>query len=983
MTELPYPVGWWPLESSYKGTDVTGNGNHATLSSELYPTQGPFGGKNDAYALAGTINSHIVIPNNGKLDVRYSYTFTAYFMPKGGNGPLFDYDTDDPSHTWGFHIWNHADPNNLGVYHFDRSFVNRGSTSVSFFADSVWSHLAITYDYASNQVFYYRNGVLVHSWNPTQQELATAGSKIRIGYKPYDNGANYLTKGRISCIKLYNVALSQHDIKRTMRRCTPEGSTELDTHPLPVGWWPLDAAHGSHDVTGHGNEATMSGLTYVTGPHGDNNGAVRLAGSMDSYIELPNNGYLDTRFSQTFMAWINIDSTTTTAPVFQFDFPTQADGWGYLAMWLHPDTNSYYVAFRRRTDGWGNEASATHGSYFLHDQWIHVAVTYDYTTGVHTVYRDGELFGTNSVGQYELSTQYFVRIGAKNATYNDHRFLKADISCVKLYDVALSEYQIKKAMDICSPENILGFTEGEVQPRPVGMWHLNQQYGANDVSGNENHGIVGSDVTYAPGPKNEPNGAFVFCNTADCNVTIPQNLALDVRRSMTWSVDMYPEDSSTNMLFLSWKMVGGNTAHGPHFYVQQDNKFGALLHKRIDSAGSTQGSSATSPSVLFERHKWVSLAFTYDQDTGIGTLWMDGEVKFSADFGQWDLGTQYDLLIGTGTSATHRFIGRMSCLQLYDVALSRSQIITGRQLCQLLQGFPNPVAFWPLETRYHELDLSGNGNNIMKYGVTPAKGLKEEDDGSIGFPTDSYIEVSNNGSLDIRYSFTFLGYVYSSSSSTEGPIFNFEHENASSGGFGTHVMQIGNTDILVRLGYRDGTLGPWYNVSGVLDVDTWTYIGWTYSFGSGMAVIYKNGYEVASSYFGSVEHSTMGALRMGKTAGDSRSFTGRLKCMQLYDRALNSTEVKKSMNICGSKEKSAQYFKSPVAPGRGLPGFLALSTKTTSSLLRCTEFCNREITASLSTLRANPASVRSHRTTRSLTEHMPLRILEAITFIMN
>ena len=44
----------------------------------------------------------------------------------------------------------------------------------------------------------------------------------------------------------------------------------------------------------------------------------------------------------------------------------------------------------------------------------------------------------------------------------------------------------------------------------VGYWPLNSRYGTQDISGNNNHGVVHGNVPLASGPKHESNSAYRF-----------------------------------------------------------------------------------------------------------------------------------------------------------------------------------------------------------------------------------------------------------------------------------------------------------------------------------------------------------------------------------------------------------------------------------------------------------------------------------------
>ncbi|XP_078662077.1 macrophage mannose receptor 1-like [Branchiostoma floridae x Branchiostoma belcheri] len=84
------PVAVWPLDAKYGASDATGNGNDGTATgTQLAP--GPYGNADGAFLFSGASNSYVHIPNDGQLDVQYSYTILAHIYPTGQAGPIFRY----------------------------------------------------------------------------------------------------------------------------------------------------------------------------------------------------------------------------------------------------------------------------------------------------------------------------------------------------------------------------------------------------------------------------------------------------------------------------------------------------------------------------------------------------------------------------------------------------------------------------------------------------------------------------------------------------------------------------------------------------------------------------------------------------------------------------------------------------------------------------------------------------------------------------
>ena len=84
---------------------------------------------------------------------------------------------------------------------------------------------------------------------------------------------------------------------------------------------------------------------------------------------------------------------------------------------------------------WTNQPLATH-------QWHYVGASYDYTTGMASIWANGVRVLEKSIGAgITLGTQDNVRVGVRA---KDPRYLTARIAAMQFYDVALTAMQINK-----------------------------------------------------------------------------------------------------------------------------------------------------------------------------------------------------------------------------------------------------------------------------------------------------------------------------------------------------------------------------------------------------------------------------------------------------------------------------------------------------------------------------------------------------------
>ena len=78
--------------------------------------------------------------------------------------------------------------------------------------------------------------------------------------------------------------------------------------------------------------------------------------------------------------------------------------------------------------------------------WNWVAASYDKNTGYARLYVDSRISAERNLGRIKLATNYPVRMGAR---IGDRRFFRGKITCLQLFNVALTSRQIRAARKNC------------------------------------------------------------------------------------------------------------------------------------------------------------------------------------------------------------------------------------------------------------------------------------------------------------------------------------------------------------------------------------------------------------------------------------------------------------------------------------------------------------------------------------------------------
>lgn len=211
-------------------------------------------------------------------------------------------------------------------------------------------------------------------------------------------------------------------------------SSEL---PLLVAIFPLDKESKTKDITKNNPPGIPSNVRPAPGPDGRPDGSTLFFGSTNSYIEFPNNGQLDTRRSMTILAWVYHNGRS--GPIFNYD----RRGFG-VHLWM-AGPRVLFVRFVRRSHR-STSSVATYSKKPRYRAWNYIGATYNYNTGVATLWLNSRPVARQSIGRFDLATNYPVRMGAR---IGDRRAFRGKIACLQVYSVALTAKQIRGARKRC------------------------------------------------------------------------------------------------------------------------------------------------------------------------------------------------------------------------------------------------------------------------------------------------------------------------------------------------------------------------------------------------------------------------------------------------------------------------------------------------------------------------------------------------------
>ena len=203
-----------------------------------------------------------------------------------------------------------------------------------------------------------------------------------------------------------------------------------------VAVYQLNSASKNRDISGYVNPpATFVGVYYARGPDNHPQGALSFRGRRNSYVLIPNNGCLDTRFSLTIIMWVYPESS---GPLLHFN----PKGWG-VHVWII----SQLRLFARFVPRSGKSVTAVY-KRIKPRQWNYIAASYDRRTGLATLWLDSLPIIQRKIGRFRLglATNYPIVIGSKPG---DRRKFRGRVACVQMYNYAMSAAQIRSKKKQC------------------------------------------------------------------------------------------------------------------------------------------------------------------------------------------------------------------------------------------------------------------------------------------------------------------------------------------------------------------------------------------------------------------------------------------------------------------------------------------------------------------------------------------------------
>jgi len=502
----------------------------------------------------------------------------------------------------------------------------RGKSDDNVVSSGSWHHIALTLD---GQATLYVDGVDV-----TNRSTDNSGTFTRTNNNltvADDDAGNFPFNGKISDVRLYDIALSASNVQVLASKINGDSSLGAGTTNLQA-WWKLNEGTGT-SITDHSTNSNTGTLTNFTGTYWlfdafsvnvqDNttttDGAVtvtqgKLEGLSLSSVDFDGTAdYItcgdtaDYTDAITISCWVNIDDITPDGDQDGLVTKHHSTSWHTSLKASVSGTLEFYI---------NNAARATTAAdVIVENRWHHLVFTYDKVAP--KIYVDGVLSVTGA--------SYTTAIGTDNvAVQLGHyisQFLNGSMRDVRLYDYALSADQTASLYSgsyNVTPDHWWKLDEG--RPDEDGSEELNNAVGAFTDSGT-------GTVSHGQGVSLEDDSCVNGTLDLDSSLYILGNGTLSAPRGRLKIVDDFDNSGTfTHNNGQVFAFAGGNVswfASGTSGVTFYDFNYGHnnvhSFRKACTFENSFNVSSSSTGCVDFDGTD-AALTFTFGTSTAAATI---------------------------------------------------------------------------------------------------------------------------------------------------------------------------------------------------------------------------------------------------------------------------------------------------------------------------------------------------------------------------
>lgn len=410
----------------------------------------------------------------------------------------------------------------------------------------------------------------------------------------------------------------------------------------------------------------------------------------------------------------------------------------------------------------------------------------------------------------------------------------------------------------------------------------------SDIIGT-NNGITEGNLTYSSAKVLQ---GFNFDGTT-ADIRIPASTSLDVGARGPMTIDMWIKPTTvTNNPLAEW----GSGVTGAHFWLGGSEVPGNLYINLTDTGGNYHILQSAGGVVV--PNQWQHVAMTYDSASGIAAIYLNGSIVAGpTNLGSFTPRTNSDLYLGLRVSPAYRFSGVMDEVELFDRALSQSDIqaiynagSAGKCKPQCTPPPSGMVSWWPGDGNANDIQGPTFENGTLEGSFTFPSGKVAQafgfngSDSDVKIPAAASIDVGTGGGMTIdlwiRPSDVYLRPLVEWNSNGAIGTYFWIGGQPSSGSLDADLVDVtGNHHVIS-------------STAGLITTNTWQHVAVTYDKSSGVATLYLNGSVVGGpTTLGSFTPQTSYDLYLGSRPPGSSRYVGQMDEVEIFNRALDTVEV--------------------------------------------------------------------------------------------
>lgn len=573
----------------------------------------------------------------------------------------------------------------------------------------------------------------------------------------------------------------------------------------------------------------------------------------DDYVNV---GTYDVGNTFTVAGWVNIPSGFNNLNTIFTNSPSNYQAVGFK-LFVYGSTNANAGRIQLETsNGTLGDAAVTATGVFEYNQWNHVAITVDRSTGRAAIYYNGVNRASDSTVRNDFPTSQLIQIGQMN---NNSNRLRGELDDLHLFNRVLYASEIEA---LRSQRN-----------GPVAHWRLNNA--VTDDSGGNRPLTLQNGPTYNTAAAEGSHGLSLdgINDYADAGI-------LDVGQSFTFSGWVQiPSGTSVLHTILGNSATGSSTAGFKLFVYGSAHAQGGRI--RLETGNGTLSGDAFTNTLAFPFGQWNHIALSVDRASGKATIYCNG-VDVSADTSiRSDFATNQSLQFGRMTDGGSSLSGGLDDLRLYGRNLTPEEI--------RVLSIRSPLAYWPLDN-----NLSDQGGfNRPLTAIGGAAFNVDRARGTHSLLLDGADDRANSAAFDLGNSITLSAWVKipSTSNALETILANGP-SNYSSAGFRLFVYGASQANAgRIQLETGNGTVGAGASTAlGVFAYDQWNHVAVTINRTAGTAKIYYNRRDVGT---GSVrtDFPTNAPVEVGSMTSGGNTMVGRIDEVRVYGAIATAAQI--------------------------------------------------------------------------------------------